>query len=224
MTTLSKEEMSRLCDVVMNLIFEQGIKSTTMDIVASRLHISKRTLYEIFGSKNEMLGAALDHINETQAHEIERVMSSSENILEAIMRLLILHRSRISGMNIRFLKDLDRLYTMVRPQYYKRQEDRVKQMASTFRLGVTQGLFREGLNYEMLARMFEVQMESLKRSEDLMPQDMDLVDIIDSLTITLLRGMVTPKGSVILEDLYGRGVHLSQACRYRSDNAEKSVN
>lgn len=222
MTTLSKDEMSRLCDVVMDLILEQGIKSTTMDIVASRLHISKRTLYEIFGSKNEMLGAALDHINETQTQEIERVMSSSENILEAIMRLLILHRSRISGMNIRFLKDMDRLYTMVRPQYYKRQEDRVKQMALVFRLGVTQGLFREGLNYEMLARMFEVQMESLKRAEDLMPQDIALVDIIDSLTITLLRGIVTPKGSVILENLYKKGIHISPPDGSLGDNPENA--
>lgn len=202
MATLSDEEMSKLCDVVMHLILEQGIKSTTMDIVASRLHISKRTLYEIFGSKNEMLGAALDHINDIQTREIECIMSTSENILEAIMRILVKHRSTISGMNLRFLKDMDRLYTMLRPQYYKRLDERVNYMASAFRLGVSQGLFRKGLNYEMLARIFEIQMESLKRSEDFIPQNMDLTEIIDSFTITLLRGIVTPKGSDILEKRY----------------------
>ena len=50
---LTEQQLSNLCDVVITLIYEKGLKCTTMDLVAKRLQISKRTLYENYGGSKD---------------------------------------------------------------------------------------------------------------------------------------------------------------------------
>ena len=45
----------RIVEQTMEMFVTQGIKSVRMDDIARQLSISKRTLYEMFGDKEELL-------------------------------------------------------------------------------------------------------------------------------------------------------------------------
>ena len=53
MSTTSQRE--RIIEHAMEMFATQGIKSVRMDDIASQLGMSKRTLYELFGDKEELL-------------------------------------------------------------------------------------------------------------------------------------------------------------------------
>lgn len=198
--SLSDKQMSELCHVIMTIIYEKGFKSTTMDLVAAELRISKRTLYEIFESKTGMLAAVIDHLSKTQKEQNETIVREAPNMLVAIMRIFNIQRQRIANLNVNFFRDMDRLYQTVRPQYEKQRKEREMALAESFRIGIEQGLFRSDLNYLVIARMLEVQMESLKRMEELFPPDLSILECYDSISLTFLRGILTPKGLDILEN------------------------
>ncbi|MDE5773816.1 MAG: TetR/AcrR family transcriptional regulator [Muribaculaceae bacterium] len=186
----------------MQIMIENGLKGTTMDLVAARLRISKRTLYEIFESKIDMLTAALDYVSRERTAEFEAVIKSADNILEAILTIFDLHQKDLALINVNFFRDMDRLYSMMRHRYDSQRRIREEYTRKIFMIGVEQGYFRNDLNYKILCRTLEIQMESLKRMEELFPDDTSLVDIYKTITLTFLRGIVTPKGQEILDKHY----------------------
>ena len=197
---LTEQQLSNLCDVGITLIYEKGLKCTTMDLVAKRLQISKRTLYENYGSKKELLAAALDHINRRQRADFRRIIDESENSVVALSQMMESHRKVIASLNVRFFRDMDTLYNEVRPHFEERKKQREADMTLLMQRGIQEGLFRPELNYFIIARMIELQMESLKRMEDLFPDDISIVEVFDTIYSTVLRGILTPAGLEILEN------------------------
>lgn len=196
---LTEEQMRQLCHVVMDTVIEKGMKGTTMDLVAARLRISKRTLYEIFDNKLDMLTTAIDVLSKEHTGLLAQAVQDADNILEGVLRAFDLHRQFIAQLNVNFFKDMDRLYQKVRHEYDKKRNQRLKEINNLFISGIQAGYFRDDLNYHILYGTLELQMESLKRMEEIFPPDTSLVDIYHTITTTFLRGIVSAKGREILE-------------------------
>ena len=65
-----------------------GIRSVTMDSLATQLGMSKRTIYEVFSDKDELLMEVLTRIARQQKELVKRVLEESENSIVAIFRML----------------------------------------------------------------------------------------------------------------------------------------
>lgn len=71
-------------------------------------------------------------------------------------------------------------------------------------LGVRQGVFRDDVNYEIIIRLFRIQMESLKRMEGFFPKDISLVEAYNAISLGMLRSIATPKGMEVIDGIAGR--------------------
>lgn len=63
---------------------KNGIKATSMNSISEALHISKRTLYQVFGSKSELLKACVSFLIEKSRKQMEekcRTLSCLESIV-----------------------------------------------------------------------------------------------------------------------------------------------
>ncbi|MDE5652442.1 MAG: TetR/AcrR family transcriptional regulator [Muribaculaceae bacterium] len=193
----------QLLDEVYKILIEKGIKSTTMDSVARKLKISKRTLYEIFDNKQDLVKQALEH--HTTLHRIacEQAMASAGNIMEGLLAVTKLHRDDLRNVSIEFFRDMDRLYPTMREDYEKRRTKMRQQLLLLFQAGVNQGVFRKDTNFNALTYIIEVWMESMKRMEKNLPDDLNLVDIFDTMTLTFARTIASPLGMEMLD----RSIH-----------------
>lgn len=198
---LSDNQMGQLCQVIVSLIYEKGLKSTTMDLVAQKLQISKRTLYEIFGSKDEMLAQVIEHLSDCRRQQFDRIIAEAPNVLVAFIRMFQSQREAMSKLSVNFFRDMDRLYQEVRPHYERRKEEQAAAMSAIIRKGIEEGYFRDDVNFTVLARMMEVQMEALKRMENLFPENLSLLEIYDTISLTFIRGIVTQKGHRMLDEI-----------------------
>ena len=61
---LKEEHYLRLIKAISEIIVKKGPSHTSMDYVASTLNMSKRTLYELFGSKDDMIRHVLEYNTE----------------------------------------------------------------------------------------------------------------------------------------------------------------
>jgi AcrR family transcriptional regulator len=209
MTQLNAADEQRLLSAIFPIIIEKGIKATTMDLLAHRLGMSKRTLYEIFDNKTDLIRRVLDH-HEEHHHELgKRIIASAPNMMVALMQLFDLHRQDMVYMNVSFFRDMDRLYPHLRCDYEERHEQHRRYMMQIFRIGVEQGVFRGDINFSILLRMMEIQAESLKRMENLFPPDITLLEIYDTLTLGFLRSIASRQGHDLLDDYMRRRNELS---------------
>ena len=76
-------------DITQKALFyfmQHGFKSFTMDNLANSLGISKKTLYEQFASKNELVEAALDYALEMSCYQIDKFVSGKGSVIENVFR------------------------------------------------------------------------------------------------------------------------------------------
>ena len=63
---------------------ESGIKMVRMDDIANSLSISKRTLYELFSDKEQLLMEVFRLLEQRENEYISKIASGTDNVLEVI--------------------------------------------------------------------------------------------------------------------------------------------
>lgn len=189
----------RLLEKIVPVILGKGLKGATMDGVAAVLGISKRTLYETFGSKSEMINEALDFMQCASHRLMADAFANSENAMEALIIIFKHNRDVIGNINVEFYRDMDRLYKDKRAGYDRDYECRRHNMLKIFELGVKQGIFREDVDYDVYSRTLRLQLEAIKRIEELFPKDVPLLRVFDTIILGFLRSIASPKGMEVLE-------------------------
>lgn len=198
---LKEGEYSALLEKILPIILEKGLKGTTMDIVASRLGISKRTLYEIFESKTEMIKAVMEAFGKQSQQFVTEAFANAENVMEAFIKIFKYNRDMVKRINVDFYRDMDNLYKDRREDYEKTRLSRHEKMLQMYHLGVEQGMFRPDVDYNVQSRMMGLQMEALKRIEELFPPDITLQRVFDSVIVGFLRSIASEKGMKVLDTL-----------------------
>ena len=197
----TSDAKARLLDSIADILIRNGIKATSMDSIASTLHISKRTLYEIFGSKAEMVTQALSALHLRMRMEHTHIFESTENVLEAILLSFLKQRDIMSKLNVDFFSDMDSLFAEAKMHSKESKQEFIDNIVAMLRKGVEQGYFRDDVNLNVQCRMMLIQMESLKRMEELFPPDITLLDAYDTVSIGFLRSMASIKGMEMLDQL-----------------------
>lgn len=198
---MTKEAYSSLLNSIADILIENGIKATSMDLIATSLHISKRTLYEIFDSKTNMVTEALIAFHSRMCEEHARIFSSSSNVLEALILGFHKQRDFLKRANVNFFRDRDSHFAESQCLSAKSKQNFIDNIVGLLDKGVEQGLFREDVNMKVQCRLMLIQMESLKRMEEFFPPDISLIDAYDSVSLGFLRSISSYQGLIILDDI-----------------------
>ncbi len=198
---ISPEAYKALIEAIFPIIMKNGMKGTTMDKVASSLSMSKRTLYEIFESKAEMLEAVIKYFHRQHLEELTKIFKSSDTMIEALFRILKQHQLTMQNINVEFLRDMDTYYCNLRNVYEQESRGWNHDLQHMIAKGIEQGVFLPDINYPVLLRMLRLQMESLKRMEEFFPPDISLFEAYDTICSSFIRSIASPKGIEILHKI-----------------------
>ena len=144
-----------------DLFMRFSIKSITMDDIAKQLSISKKTIYQYFKDKNDLvLQVTRDHLEE-EKQEIQTIKENSSNAIEILIEESLCLRRNITDMNPSLLFDLKKYHHQAWALYLESKEKvYIRSLVETLQRGVEQGLFRQEINPEILAvlRVEQIQM------------------------------------------------------------------
>lgn len=198
-----KEIQENIISTALSLFIEHGIKEVKMDDIATRLSISKRTIYEIFKDKEQLLLEALKLQQERMRLKGKEIIRTSSHVLEIILKLYSLYFKLIKEFPRNFFYEMEKY-----PEICKLQREKEKKNAKKFiawmELGRQQGLFREDANFEImmfilnrdLKTIFDVKMQTgHSELSNYTPSELGR-----SLILFYLRGISTHKGQEIIEE------------------------
>ena len=175
-----------------------GIKKVRMDDIAALLGISKRTLYEIFKDKETLLIAVIEDSTDKHRALSEKIYKESSNVLEVVLKFVadsIKHLLETNRKVFSELKKYPKAYQMLKNNRISDVDRKIKFYAE----GIEQGLFRNDVNYNILTLLLDEQFNLLLNSD--VCNDFSFVEVFESITFTFIRGIVTEKGSKLLEQL-----------------------
>lgn len=193
------KETDHILDAVIEQLLRKGIKATTMDSVANSLKMSKRTLYELFGSKDNLVELSLVRFNRKLADNHKKAFDKSDNVMEAMVDCLASTKEWMSIAHANFFRDIEEFKIKKSDEKIDR-EARYKDLEKFFIKGAEEGYFRKDLNFQLQCKMLSIQMESLKRMEELFPPEISLLEAYQAISYGFLRSVSTRKGIDFLEN------------------------
>ena len=160
-TEYRKELKGRILEVATTEFRQWGIRAVTMDVIAKTLTISKRTLYEIYPNKEELL---LECVKCNTAREEAEVTAFLQAAPRTTMDILLnFYRTRmkeLSELPPTFLTEIDR-YPLVMDYLKKKRENSQQKIKNFFQRGVEEGYFRSDVDYTLIARLGENMMHNV---------------------------------------------------------------
>jgi len=190
----------RIIEEASALFRTYGIKSVTMDLLAAHMGISKRTIYEVFKDKDELLSGVLKWMTLRQREVMEKTLNESENVIEAIFKMMKTMMEHFKNMSPAFQMDIKRYHQDIAEKLNNLDQlPYVKNNEVIIERGIKEGIFRKDIDVKITNKcMFEVAKMSNDR-EIFPPDSFTDSEVIKNVYINYLRGLCTPKGLELID-------------------------
>jgi AcrR family transcriptional regulator len=177
------------------LFMQYGLKSVSMDDIANKMGISKKTIYQFYADKEALVAEVVKQITSENQFQCDNDIINSENAIHEIILAMEQMSKLFETMNPSILFDLHKYYPQAFKLFHTHKNDYVYgKIKENIIRGIKEGLYREDLNVEIVSRYrvesiviaFNPEFQSSVKSS--------LVSIAQELSTFFLYGVVNEKG------------------------------
>ena len=195
---MNRDEIrDKVISVAGELFQKNGIKSITMDDVAAKLSMSKRTLYEMFKDKETLLRECILKQHQFTGEYFKDMINSSMNVLEVLLNCFQRSMENIRSTNYRFFEDIKK-YPELSELLHKTRELESDEAMAYFHRGVEQGVFRDDVNFVIMNILLHEQINILIHSD--LCRKYSFMEVYEVIMLTYIRGLCTEKGLKLLDN------------------------
>jgi AcrR family transcriptional regulator len=177
------------------LFFSKGIKSMTMSDIANEMGISKRTLYEVFRDKEELLDQCVTIHLERADTEMTAIAANSDNVIDSMMRIYAKHLREAQNVSKTVMHDLKKYHKPIYEKIECRQKEGMGFFTPLFKKGIEQGLIRKDVNLEIMLWLLKSQFKALMDDEFIPTDKYSTDEFIRVIILSFIRGIATPLGN-----------------------------
>ena len=197
----------KILDSAIALFHERGVKAVKMDDIANCLSISKRTLYEIYDNKEDLLFECVKTSLEHSEKELHESVENADNVMDILLRIYRLKMNLLRKTHPSFYCELEK-YPKILEYFEKQDGKRRAQQMDFIKRGIREGYFRNDVNYDLILDLFDVSNRYIISNYNSLNYSMEQLSY--NLVFVFLRGFCTLRGVEILdkfldEDIYKPG-------------------
>ena len=197
---MNMEPQERIVNKSHELFMRYGIRSVSMDEVANHLGMSKKTIYQFYADKDALVEDVIDIEINRNKKECLGHKQKSENALHEIFLAMDMVKEMLSHMNPSVIFDLEKYH----PAAFKKFNDHKNKfmyaiIRENLELGKKEGLYREDIQTDILARYRLVSMFIIF-NHDMFPLGKhSLANLIEEITDNFIHGIATAKGQKLIQ-------------------------
>ncbi len=195
---MREEILHRATELFLNL----GFKSVTMDDLAHEMGISKKTIYSHFENKTKLVEEATMNLFWSISDGIDQIIALEKNPIEELYEIKKFVMIRLKNEKASTLYQLRKYYPRLFETLKKKEIEVMHEcLIDNIRRGIEIGIYRKNLNVQFVARIYFSGAISLG-DQDLFPMSkFSRIELEDYFLEYHLRGIVTPKGRKILNEI-----------------------
>jgi len=173
-----------------------------MDDISRHLSISKKTIYQYFKDKNDLVLLVTRGYLEEEKIEIQSIKSNTSNAIETLIEESLCLRRSITDMNPSLLYDLKKYHHEAWELYLEFKEKVfINSLVETLENGIREGYFRKDIDPEILAvlrvEQIQMSMENLIYPRSRFEFSNVQVQLFDH----FLNGLISEKGKKLLTSI-----------------------
>lgn len=185
----------RIRDEAGQLFMRYGIRSVSMDDISVSLGMSKKTLYQHFKDKDELVDAIIQQHNNRIKVDCLYCLENSSNAVEEVFLMMDRVMSHLSTVNPAIMYDLHKFHFQ---SFQKFQDIKTAFLFNIIRdnmeRGIKEGLYRMDINVDVLSKY---RLESIMipfNIERFPVGKYNLLDVTREVLEHWIHGLVTPQG------------------------------
>ena len=185
----------RIKEKARDLFMQYGLRSVSMDDIAGNLGMSKKTIYQYYADKDELIVAVITKELEQNQANCERDRESSDNAVHEIFLAMDMVVELLNNMNPSLLFDMQKYHPNAFLKFQQHKNDYLfKVIRDNLKRGIQEGLYREDINLDIMSR-YRVETVMLPFNPDFHTRlKYSLVRLEEELSIHFLFGLASPKG------------------------------
>jgi AcrR family transcriptional regulator len=168
-----------------------------MDDISRKANVSKRTLYDFFKDKEDLLIEALYNIRKPVANYFEMSEKSSETALDVILGFRSLMLERSTGLCENFWEDIKRYpgaIQVLKDGQYKFLDEFI----DLLKRGEKEEIFVSDINYEIVSMLAHNELRMAKRPSDMLSK-FSIREVHNTVFYIFIRGICTDAGRKIFD-------------------------
>jgi TetR/AcrR family transcriptional regulator, cholesterol catabolism regulator len=194
------EPKERILKKAEELFMQFGIRSVSMDDIATQVGMSKKTIYHYFVDKDELVDAVIDTNITCMQHDCTHCKSDAKDAVHEMFITMERVIEQFSNMNPMLLYDLEKFHF----KSYQRFVDHkntfmMKMIVKNIKWGIQEELYRPEINIEILAKF---RLESMMISYNMHvfpPSRFPLIEVTKEIIHHYLYGLASIKGHKLIQ-------------------------
>ena len=197
---------------VETLIMKYGVRSISMDDIARHLSISKKTLYQHFVDKDDMVTLVSQAHLERNIKEYEVLKDTSENAIDELAKISVCLKQDMEEMNPSLLFDLQKYHPKAWGAWLNFKNKFIREsVVRNLKQGMEEGYFRPEINPDIIAAI-RLELVQLAFNEEVFPKEkFKLAEVQVQIFDHFVFGLVTEKGRKLYQ-------------KYKAINHQPSIN
>jgi AcrR family transcriptional regulator len=199
---INKDE---ILENISEIFFRYGIKSSSMDDIARYLKMSKKTLYNTFENKADVVDQVVLHRKSTKDTYFSQLDMAVIEPIPYIWQINeAMKRFTMQAAVPNNIFDLKKYYPEVYRKHFQEINPKYIQIIhGFFEKGIADGVFRKEINQDLQAYLFSAQLLLLSDPETTCnySQKFEMKDLVAAIIENFIRSIATPKGIIQLEKL-----------------------
>lgn len=192
-----KEKLLKGAD---ELFMKYGLRSVSMDDIARHLGVSKKTIYQHFADKDEVVVSVAKSLMAKQKEQFELIANSSKNAVEEMVKISFCLKEDMKNINPSVLFDMQKYHQAAWNEWLNFKQKYIRQnIIRSLKKGIAEGYFRDDINLNILAvmRLEQVQMAF---DNSIFPRDQfNIPEVQAQLFDHFIYGVFTEKGKKLYE-------------------------
>lgn len=197
-----EEKKEYYLEQIGKLFLRYGLRGITMEEISDELGVSKKTIYNYFESKADIVDMLLQRHLSNKNESMWEAISHGKNAIEILIGITNLMKETIQDIPPIVKRDLVKHF----PLQLKKSNEALKNkiyeyIKQNVLKGIDQGLYRSNLNVELIARHYVVSFDRYIRQEVMDGIDFSIDAYYEEILSYHIRGIATLKGVKILEKI-----------------------
>lgn len=187
-----KEE---LLENISDLFLKYGLRSTSMDDICMHLKISKKTLYQFFSNKDDVVEQVMIHRRKTHCTPEELESWKRKDAIEIMLAIREHIIRTFKNRQLTNMFDLKKYHPEVHLRLNEQNQYFVREFFNEMiDKGIKEGYFRKDLNKEVQVYLFVKQMSLMGEPELLTDIEYPVEIVVSTILENTIRSFLTKEG------------------------------
>lgn len=190
------EEKEKILNYSRNKFYKEGFYKTSMDEISSELHISKKTIYKYFPSKEKLLEEICSGTSCDIANRLDNIVDGKDNVVIKFVKILNFHSNFSRNISDKWLRDLSIHAPDIKKNIDEKKNERINKVVEKLLEQGKKEKLIEDYPSKLIILAFNSSLTSALNSDFLINNNFSMHDAFRITYEMLLNGILTEKGKI----------------------------